>query len=169
MIIEISKEAILQLHKVISQISSNDFNKKLPVLKGGTIGQHVRHMLEFYTCLFDGCNCNEINYDKRQRNLLVESNSETALDLIDETLHKLHFTNPNEEITLVTEMNGININITSTINRELLYLIEHNIHHYAILEIAIRSNFDYIKMPHNFGVAYSTIKHAQDKDVAIHH
>jgi uncharacterized damage-inducible protein DinB len=51
--------------------------------------------------------------------------------------------------------------VTTTFQRELTYLIEHSIHHLAIISIALRDSFATIEVPKYFGVAFSTIIHQE--------
>ena len=46
-----------------------------------SVGQHVRHTIEFYQRLFKGDD--EINYDKRERDILIESSMSHATVVID--------------------------------------------------------------------------------------
>jgi hypothetical protein len=48
-------------------------------------------------------------------------------------------------------------------NRELVYNLEHAIHHMAIMKIAVDNAFPQVQMPENFGVAYSTIRYQQQQ------
>ncbi|HOX82724.1 MAG TPA: hypothetical protein PLS08_06825, partial [Chryseolinea sp.] len=60
----------------------------------------------------------------------------------------------------------ITINTTST--RELVYNIEHAVHHMAIIKIGIREVAHYVTLPPDFGIAASTLRH-KEKTVAVHH
>ena len=52
--------------------------------------------------------------------------------------------------------------LDTSLQRELVYNIEHAIHHMAIIRIAIEQDFPSIKLDKNFGIAYSTIKFRDD-------
>jgi hypothetical protein len=43
--------------------------------------------------------------------------------------------------------------------RELLYNLEHAIHHMALIQVAVRQAFPALTLPAHFGVAYSTVQH----------
>jgi hypothetical protein len=58
-----------------------------------------------------------------------------------------------------------NFHVNSTYFRELVYNIEHAIHHFAIMAIAVKSNFQEVTLAENFGTAYSTIQF-QEKQCA---
>ena len=47
--------------------------------------------------------------------------------------------------------------ISSTVGRELQYLLDHTIHHYAIIAIILKAQS--ITVPEEFGVAPSTLKY----------
>ena len=84
MLTNITSDTFLQLRSIIHQLSDAEFTEKLELLNGSSIGQHVRHILEFYICLSKGINTGEVNYDKRVRNLNIENNPFYAIRLLDE-------------------------------------------------------------------------------------
>ncbi len=49
--------------------------------------------------------------------------------------------------------------IPSSVARELLYNIEHAVHHMALIQVAVTNAFPSIELPPHFGVAYSTVQH----------
>jgi hypothetical protein len=55
--------------------------------------------------------------------------------------------------------------VISNVQRELVYLIEHSIHHFALVRIGIQENFPEISLPFSFGIAYSTIKYRESISV----
>ena len=81
-----------QLKDLLNQLSDKEYAQPLPIISQNTIGKHVRHILEFYTCLFTGIENKSIDYDARKRNLELENYTEKALEtsnLISETLLNL--------------------------------------------------------------------------------
>jgi hypothetical protein len=50
----------------------------------------------------------------------------------------------------------------SNIERELMYNIEHTIHHLAIIKIGLNAVAPQIALSEHFGVAPSTIRHKQN-------
>ena len=51
------------------------------------------------------------------------------------------------------------MDVSSSFFRELTYLIEHTIHHLAIIKIGLNEVYPAIEIPKNFGVAHSTIRY----------
>ncbi|HEY1055494.1 MAG TPA: hypothetical protein VGE24_10170, partial [Emticicia sp.] len=69
-----SIEVINQLRNLLNQLSSTEYTEKLTVLNNSSIGQHVRHTIEFFQCLIKGSSIGIVDYDGRERNLLIETN-----------------------------------------------------------------------------------------------
>jgi hypothetical protein len=67
--------------------------------------------------------------------------------------------NIEKPITLNSLIDEEEILVNTSIERELIYNIEHAIHHMAIIQIAVKHYFKYIDLNKNFGIAYATIKH----------
>ena len=155
-----------QLKSVIEQFSDADYRKPLAILGHSSIGQHVRHTLEFFICLMDAKNQGIINYDKRRHDKLIETDVSLSLSVIksiDEFLEK-----EINDFTLQLEANyQLNdtspITISSNFFRELAYNIEHAIHHMALIKIGIKSDFSNIKLPDHFGVASSTVRYQKSQ------
>jgi uncharacterized damage-inducible protein DinB len=154
-----------QLEDVVTQISSEDFAKPSPALSNSTVGQHVRHTIEFFICLETGFREGVINYDKRAHDKLIESDKFLALNAIRRI----------KDFTSTTGIDtGLKLNvgyerdtedcvtIQTNYFRELAYNIEHAVHHMALIKIAVREIADYVELPDDFGIAVSTLRH---KDV----
>ena len=95
-----------------------------------------------------------VNYDLRERNKTIQTNTEFAIICIQEIQKNLD--KPNKEMELHQIIEGEKISITSNYYRELLYNLEHCIHHQALLKVALLP-LKKIKIESDFGVARSTI------------
>jgi hypothetical protein len=170
MLTNITSDTFLQLRTIIEQLNEDEFSEKLELLNISSIGQHVRHVLEFYVCLSQGIQSGIVDYDQRVRNLSIETDPNYAMVILDE-LSNIFCCEEIEDTALINsiEYNGVSLIANSSVSRELIYLIEHSIHHYAIIGIALRSYFSHVIIPENFGVAYSTTKHKQGIEPALVH
>ena len=147
----------------LTAIPADLYHAPLEVLSGSTIGQHTRHIIEFYTCLIEQSrqeeSC-EINYSSRQRDYLIETVPEHALLVLDQIAGNLPLIDLLKPCSLNADEHGSdNITVSSTIGRELIYNIEHTIHHLAIVRIALYSTLPPLKLPDHFGIAPSTIRY----------
>ena len=154
-------EVIGQLTDLLKQLSPNEYTKSLCVLNGSSIGQHTRHVIEFYQCLLAGKSGGVVDYDVRERNLQLENDLYLMIETLENIENKIiSIKNPNETILLSvsysTDSHGF---IETNFMREMVYLVEHSIHHYALICIGLQENFPDINIPKNFGIAYSTVRH----------
>ncbi len=142
------------------------YQSPLELLSGSTIGQHTRHIIEFYTCLIEQSFQKTdpvINYAKRRRDHQIESQPEHATNCVIELCDRLTDLDPQQKCTLDCAEHGQeDLLVYSTIGRELIYNIEHTIHHLAIVKIALKAILPSLELPEHFGVAPSTIRHRQE-------
>lgn len=160
------KEIIISLMEdtklYLQQIDTTAYSTSIPLLSNSTIGQHTRHFIEFFQCLLQQVPKGNIDYDKRVRNKQIETNPLVAIQAINAIIANL----PNEiaEQSLVLESDyGIEcsncVQVSTNFPRELMYNIEHTIHHLAIIKIGLLILAPDIALPQHFGVAPSTVKH----------
>jgi len=151
-----------QLVNLIEQIDERDFSKPLPILSNSTIGQHTRHILEFFICLENGIKEGKVNYDDRKHDKEIETNKTLALSVIRRISDFIDKSSSNYNMVLRGKYDlkgGEDFEVKSNFHRELVYNIEHAIHHMALIKIGVRENISYIRLPADFGVASSTIRH----------
>ena len=155
---KVSKKLLEELKYVINQLDNTDYSKPLDLLSGSTVGQHTRHILEFYQCFIEGNSSKEIDYDLRKRNVTIETNTDFACKFID---HINYSIDKISDCTIILKSNNGDESqfISSSIERELVYNIEHAIHHMAIIKIAVLNDFSNIVLPPHFGVAPSTVQY----------
>jgi hypothetical protein len=154
--ITIIKNTVQELIDVLAQLNSQEYTMPEISLSNATIGQHTRHIIELFQCLINEYNLGTVNYDKRKRNKEIENNlviANLALKEIQDNIEK-----SDREIMVCYELGGEEINIKSNYHRELMYNLEHCIHHQALIKVALL-NMPHIHINDTFGVAPSTIKH----------
>lgn len=157
-----AKDLLFQLNQVVESCKEEDFARSLPELSGSTFGQHIRHTLEFFICLFDAKNDGVVNYDQRKHDTLIETDKKLAQSVIDSIVDFLE--KNTEDFELIFEANyaiseDTNDSMKSSFYRELSYNIEHAIHHMALLKVAVNQSLAYISLPEHFGVASSTVRY----------
>lgn len=158
MLKENSRKQLLELKSILNQVKDTDYSKSLYVLDHGTLGRHVRHILEFYECLFISNSGDTVCYDDRKRNLILEENVRFASDYIDQIIDQIEQVNINKRLLLKSKYEQSEILMESSLYREITYNIEHTVHHLAIIRIAISSELSYINLSKTFGYAESTVQ-----------
>lgn len=152
------KNTLLELALELQKLEVTVYKKPCPALKNSTIGQHTRHVIELFECLLTGYEAGRICYDKRKRDLLVEVSNQEAVARIGTIVNALE--RPDMPLQSLYEMGGREVEVETNYRRELLYNLEHCIHHQALMRVAIESFTD-IQLPDNFGVAPSTISYRE--------
>jgi len=157
------KEALLltiqQVNDLLDQIAPHEYRKPLYEFDGSTLGQHFRHILEFFICLERGVPEGLIDYASRERNLLFEDSpgiAKSTLEAFGASMEKLE---SDTVILLKAEFGGMaRPTYQSTVGRELAFVYDHAIHHLAIIKIGLRCQFPHIQIDRDLGVSPSTIK-----------
>ena len=152
---------INQLVAHLNQIQDLEYSKKLSALGNSSIGEHVRHIYNFPECLLRGIQTGVVNYDKRTRNTKIETNKDYAVKcLLEQTDYIINLNHyANKPLVLEVAVNGNSSSINTNLTRELHYIVEHTIHHNAILRIGINFHFPDLKIENSFGFAYSTLEY----------
>lgn len=154
-----SLQTIEQFKEVLKKLPHNCYSKPCMPLSNATIGQHTRHIIELYQCLLNGYESAEVCYDKRERNTRMESEISYAIDQLNEIQRLLE--RPNKELQIRNELGNSEVCIPSNYFREVLYNLEHAIHHHALIKVGIKY-FTELQLPDSFGVAPSTINHRKE-------
>lgn len=155
-----------QLDEVLVQLPEKSYSTPLSTLSNATIGQHVRHTLEFFICLVDAYNLDQVNYDNRKHDQVIETDLKIARSVI-KTIDDFLIKHQEDKTILLQANYNIShdetISIRSSFFRELAYNIEHAIHHMALMKIGIAQIAPDVKLPPHFGVASSTVRFHQQK------
>jgi hypothetical protein len=150
-----------QIDIVIQSLDGEQFTTPLPMLSGATIGKHTRHIIDAFATVERGINQSEISFDERTRDLRTENDRAFASNLMKQFATKIEVADVNRKIILLNDFSHAEkkeiIRTETTLGRELIYAIEHAIHHLAIIKIGIEQCLG-IPLPSGFGVAPSTIR-----------
>ncbi len=152
-------QLLRQISALLELVTDEEYVEPIKVLSGATLGQHTRHILEFYLELNAGYAGGTLNYDARKRDRQIETNRIFTIERLAFVLDNLHKDNKPLEITAdYGYEEGDSFTISSNYERELMYNLEHTVHHMALLRIGVNA-LQRIKLPDSFGVAVSTINY----------
>ena len=157
-----NQHILTQLRDLINTLSYEAYSSPLALLHGSSVGQHVRHTLEFYQCLFEQAPLGFVDYDARNRDLRLETDLAFCSIFVEQLMEWLSQPIEDEVLLMKVFFEGESQNVQTTLMRELIYVVEHAIHHFAIIKIALKEEFPEIELSSNFGVAYSTIKYREN-------
>ncbi|MFI1773219.1 hypothetical protein [Thalassobellus citreus] len=100
-----------------------------------SIGSHVRHILDFYECIFNINSENQIDLTARSRNRDVESKCCSARSYLDTIIDKLSSSNfdMNTSVDVFDDLGLGKTEIKYTMGALFSQANSHTIHHYAII------------------------------------
>lgn len=129
-----------------------------------SVGPHLRHCVDHFRLLLDGWRSGRVDYDARPRDLSLERDPQAmreALAAISGSLAGLRSADLPRELT-VTQSAAPGrppVSSASRLERELVFLSGHTIHHIAIMLHAARAAG--VDLPAALAVAYSTEAHRE--------
>lgn len=122
------------------------------------VGQHLRHVLDHTLALKESFSTKLVDYDKRHRGSEVETNRLVASQqflLINRWIRTEIF--DNRTLTVASEIDcdaSHRMLFESNLHREILYIINHTIHHAAHIKLAL-DQFG-VTLPEEIGIAPGT-------------
>ncbi|KAL1924339.1 uncharacterized protein VTP21DRAFT_7374 [Calcarisporiella thermophila] len=155
---------------LLSSITSASFTAESVYVPKSTIGKHVRHLLDHFRILLNRSPHDEVNYDRRDRNIPMEQDKEIAIEEIRRIQSAIATTqqaigmqceSPVRLRATLDPVSQLEMSFDTSFGRELWFCIMHAIHHYALIKV-ICKEFD-IKTPEQFGVAPATILHLNER------
>ena len=127
-----------------------------------SVGPHLRHCVDHFRLFLDGWRSGSVDYDARPRDARLEQDPEAvrgALANIAESLAGIRNADLFNELTVTQSAASGRPPLASPsrVERELVFLSGHTIHHIAIMLLAAREAG--VELPSRFAVAFSTAAH----------
>jgi uncharacterized damage-inducible protein DinB len=155
-------DVIEQAIDLLDDISLADYQEVLAPHFSSSIGAHVRHIVDHFLALKQASTTGEIDYIKRNRHGDVEQFPQSAIAECESIRAWLYKTCSsellNQRVQVITDIDISHTKSTaceSTLERELVFVASHAIHHYALIRI-IR-NMQGKALPEFFGYAPATV------------
>jgi uncharacterized damage-inducible protein DinB len=128
------------------------------------VGSHLRHCLDFYRCFLRDLESGRIDYDRRDRDLRIESDRSAALVALEDVVNRLQALDEVQADRTI-EVRGdagpcedpAAAWHRSTVGRELRFLASHTVHHYALIAHLLRALG--VELDEEFGVAPATLRY----------
>ncbi|MFT4887581.1 MAG: putative damage-inducible protein DinB [Pseudohongiellaceae bacterium] len=150
---------IEQCEEVVNSLGADDYANSYE--GSSSMGSHVRHILDRFQSLFVGLPGLSVDYDARKRDKAIESSTGSArfaIALVSWRMRELDLVKLLGQSISVRETvyhRAAPIKISSTLERELMGLITHSIHHLAIISMLAKQCGH--SMGPSFGKAPSTL------------
>lgn len=152
-----------QIVGVLERMEAEEYAKPLDIYNGSSLGQHFRHIFDFYDCLLRGITTDSVDYANRKRNPIIENDPKAAKEMFTGILDQIKGLDETLSLSVRADFlageQSIRPKLDSSVGRELMFTYDHAIHHLAIIKIGLQTAFPHIELDEDFGVAPSTIKH----------
>lgn len=161
-LIEQNIRKLLNIKQLLKEFPLGLYTQPKEILSQSSIGQHFRHILEFYICLTNGLEHKVVCYDDRKRDIHIETDLVYAVNTTNTLITFLQKIQEDEPLTLLASYTASSDEKTlmqTSFYRELAYALDHTVHHLAIIKIALAE--EQITLDSNFGIAPSTIRYRQ--------
>lgn len=123
------------------------------------IGAHLRHALEHMICFMQGLPDGLVDYDARPRDEIMERDLEIFRKALHELMEAIRSISPERlgnaiRVRQTASLDTEPVVVASTVERELVFLSSHTIHHLALVVLFCRE--EGIEFPEEMSLAYST-------------
>lgn len=165
-LIQANTQVLQQLIDLVNRVSQEVYAEGSSLSDYG-VGRHVRHVVDHYLALQQSVNHGRVDYNLRQRDSVIETQPAEAVLHIETLVEWLStLTNLSQPVVMVTEISTEETNIadmTSSLERELCYLINHTVHHLAYAALLAKAQG--IVLDHSLGLAPSTASYIRQQAV----
>lgn len=154
--------------KLLRRINDAVYQQRVSAVFASSIGAHVRHNLDHYASLLDGLGTGSIDYEVRKRDTVVEIDRHAAVAEIERVCRRLEALSEVSSSLRVRVRSDKDLSsswATTSLSRELDFLLSHTIHHYAIVATLCRLLGVWVE--DDFGVAPSTLRYWASLGVAV--
>jgi len=151
-----------ELASVVAALSPGAYGARLFPNASGSIGEHVGHCLDHVSALVSADPSSCLSYDHRERGTAVETDPMQAVRCIQLLRIKVMVgrwsARLDEPICVISAVApGGMLSGMSTLGRELAFVLNHTIHHQAM--IGLLATLHGCDVPDGFGFAPSTPRH----------
>ncbi len=154
-----NKQLLDQAISLIEDHARENYNQPCAMVFSSSIGQHIRHCVEHYEEFLSAAgDRRELDYEKRPRDLKVEIDPDEAVQRLGRIRDSLDLI-VTECREIIVWDNGVTAPASSSLSRELQFLLSHTIHHFAL--ISVIASIRGLCVPRDFGVAPSTLKYRE--------
>ena len=120
--------------QLLKCISDEEYSNTTIAPYYSSIGGHMRHILDVFSCIFDGLESGEIDLSARQRNGLAETKVSVGLSYFDSVIEQLKRIEEQDLDQVVKVKDDLGLGMVTanyTLAAALIQAHSHAIHHFA--------------------------------------
>lgn len=158
-IIQSTLKTLQKIQTLLDHISNSQLCDTSVPPYHSSIGSHIRHILDFYDCVFNADSQNKIDLTSRSRNKDVEADCGCARNYLNTIVEKIKTSsiNINDHVLVIDDLGLGNIEIEYTYGALFAQANSHTIHHYATINY-IFDNLGIVIKDSEFGYNPTTPK-----------
>ncbi len=153
--------------ELLARLPGELYARAEPAVASSGIGSHVRHVIDYYRRFLDGVARGRLDYDRREREARIESDLEHGCAQLHATVQALRaLPEAAGPAALEVKMDAMDTETcaapwsTSSVERELQFVMSHTVHHFALIAVILRLNGH--EPTEGFGVAPSTLRYWEE-------
>lgn len=126
--------------KLLNSITDEQYSNRTIPPYYSSIGANMRHVLDAFTCIFNGLENKCVDFSDRERNELAEEKTEFGLAYFNCVLEQLHNLNPLDFDKIISVKDDFGTGVVTanyTVGSALIQAHSHAIHHYASIGFII--------------------------------
>lgn len=126
--------------KLLNVISDDQYSNASIAPYNSSIGGHMRHILDVFSCIFDGLEEGFVDLTARNRNQLAENFTDEGISYCNQIIVKLHQLTPSDFDKMITVSDDLGlgkVDMKYTLGSALIQAHSHAIHHFASLGYVI--------------------------------
>ena len=155
---------LMQTRTLVEGLSGEQYTKPGNERGTGSIGGHVRHVLDHIRALVRAVSeQDELDYDARERGTRVEHETGVAVNEIQQLICDLEQAaleqraSESVRVRTLVQPDAEPLRSASTVGRELAFVVSHTVHHQAMIAELIKRIG--VTLPTDFGYAPGTVRH----------
>ncbi|QNM86828.1 DinB family protein [Polaribacter pectinis] len=128
------EENLLRGKKLLENISNEEYANTSVAPYHSSIGCHIRHILDVFSCIFKELENNVIDFSVRERNELAEIKTVVGIEYFNSIILKLKALKEedfNKIIKVSDDLGSGKVTANYTLSAVLMQTQSHTIHHYA--------------------------------------
>jgi len=135
-VISAINENLQKASQLLLSISQENYTDQSVAPYHSSIGSHIRHVLDFFNCIIEGLDANDIDLTARKRDERISTQIPFALDSIlkvQQTLLNFADANTDYLVHVTDNLGQGNVTVDYTLESILAHANSHAVHHFATI------------------------------------
>lgn len=163
--VEANVIVIRQGIELLAVLSADRYARRLPVAYNASIGGHLRHIIDHYESFFAALESGDLDYENLACSTEIETDARLAARILGSIADRLlALGEDTESLSLAYRVEtSPSRHSSSSVLRELEFLLSHTVHHYAL--VAVMCRLQHHEPEESFGIAPSTLRYQQTQAI----